>query len=117
MRYMLLIYGEEPAVEPSKEEMDAEMARWWAYDSAVKEAGVYVGGEALQPSQTATSVRVKDDERIVTDGPFAETREVLGGYYLIDVPDLDTALDWAARCPGATLGTMEVRPVMEIDPA
>lgn len=114
MRYMLLIYGEEPATEPSQEEMDAVMAQWWAYDSAVKETGFYGGGEALQPSQTATTVRVKGDERIVTDGPFAETREVLGGYYLIDVPDLDTALDWAARCPGAKMGSVEVRPIMEL---
>lgn len=115
MRYMLLIYSEEATSEPSKEELDAVMAEWWAYDSAVREAGVHVAGDALQASQTATSVRVKGDERIVTDGPYAETREVLGGYYLIDVPDLDTALDWAARCPGAKQGTMEVRPVMEFD--
>ena len=70
----------------------------------------------MQPSQTATTVRLKAGERVVTDGPFAETREVLGGFYLIDVPDLDTALDWAARCPGATYGSMEVRPIMEIEP-
>ncbi|HSI92760.1 MAG TPA: YciI family protein [Jiangellaceae bacterium] len=115
MRYMLLIYGEEPTAQPSQEELDAEMAEWWAYDTAVKESGVYIGGDALQPSQTATTVRVKGEERLVTDGPFAETREVLGGFYVIDVPDLDTALDWAAKCPAATYGSMEVRPVMEFD--
>lgn len=74
-----------------------------------------MGGEALQPSQTATTVRLKDGERVVTDGPFAETREVLGGFYMIDVSDLDTALDWAARCPGAKYGSMEIRPIMEFD--
>lgn len=117
MRYVLLIYGEEPTTEPSKEEIDTVMAAYWAYDSAVKESGVFVAGEALQPSPSATTVRLKGDERIVTDGPFAETREVLGGYYVVDVPDLDTALDWAARCPGAKYGSMEVRPVMEFDSA
>jgi len=115
MRYLMLIYGEEPASPPSPEETDAEMAQWWAYDTAMKEAGVFVAGDALQPTQTATTVRVKGDERVVTDGPFAETREVLGGYYLIDVPDLDTALEWAARCPGTRYGSTEVRPIMEFD--
>jgi hypothetical protein len=112
---MLLIYSEEPATPPSQEETDAVMAEWWAYDSAIREAGVHLAGDALQPSQTATTVRLKGDERVVTDGPFAETREVLGGYYLVDVPDLDTALDWAAKCPGAKYGSMEVRPVVEFD--
>ena len=115
MRYVLLIYSEEQTSQPPQEEMDAIMKVWWDYDTAIKDSGVYIAGEALQSSQTATSVRVKGDERVVTDGPFAETREVLGGFYLIDVPDLDTALDWAARCPGATGGTMEVRPVMAFD--
>ncbi len=115
MRYMLLIYGEEPVAPPSQEEIDAVMAEWFAYDAAIKESGFYLAGDALQPSQTATTVRLKGDERVVTDGPFAETREVLGGYYLIDAPDLDTALDWAAKSPGAKYGSMEVRPVMEFD--
>lgn len=113
MRYMLLIYNDVPTSPPSQAEQDAVMAAWWAYDTAVKESGVHVSGEALQPTQTATTVRVKGEERIVTDGPFAETREVLGGYYLIDVPDLDTALDWAAKSPGAKYGSMEVRPVVD----
>ncbi len=115
MRYVLLIYGEEPTSEPSQEQTDAVMAEWWEYDTAIKDSGVHVASDALQPSSTATTVRVKGDERIVTDGPFAETREVLGGFYVIDVPDLDTALGWAARCPGAKSGSMEVRPVMEFD--
>lgn len=115
MRYVLLIYSEEATTPPSQEEIDAVMAEWWQYDTAIKESGVHLDGAALQPTQTATTVRLKGDERVVTDGPFAETREVLGGYYLIDVPDLDTALDWAAKCPGAKYGSMEVRPVMEFD--
>lgn len=115
MRYMLLFYDEEPTTPPSQAEMDAEMAKWYTYDSAVREAGIFVSSEALQPSQTATTLRLKGEERIVTDGPYAETREVLGGYYVVDVPDLDTALDWAARCPAASHGSMEVRPVMVFD--
>jgi len=116
MRYLLLIYSEEPTAPPAQDEIDASMAEWYAYDQAIKDSSVHLAGEALQPSQSATTVRLKGDERVVTDGPFAETREVLGGFYLIDVPDLDTALDWAARCPGAKYGSMEVRPVMEFDP-
>lgn len=117
MRYMLLLCGEEPTSPPAQAELDAEMAEWWSYDTAMKDAGVVVSGEALQPSPTATTVRVKGDERLVTDGPFAETREVLGGYYVIDVPDLDTALDWAAKCPAAKNGSVEIRPVMVFDSA
>ncbi len=115
MQYLLLIYSEEPTAPPAQDEIDASMAEWYAYDQAIKDSGVHLAGEALQASQTATTVRLKDSERVVTDGPFAETREVLGGFYLIDVPDLDTALDWAARCPGAKYGSMEVRPVMEFE--
>jgi len=115
MQYLLLIYGEEANTPQTQEEIDASMAEWGAYTEAVRAAGIYLAGEALQPSQTATTVRVKEGERIVTDGPFAETREVLGGYYLIDVPDLDGALDWAAKCPGAKYGSMEVRPIMEFE--
>jgi hypothetical protein len=116
MRYLLLIYGEEPTQEPPAAEVEKVMGEWYAYDAAIRSAGVHLAGEALQPSHTATTLRLKDGERVVTDGPFAETREVLGGYYLIDVPDLDTALDWAARCPGARFGSMEVRPIMELGP-
>ena len=115
MRYMLLIYGEESTAAPDPAETERVMNEYWAYESAVAEAGVKQASDALQPSSTATTVRVKDGERVVTDGPFAETREVLGGYYLIDVPDLDAALDWAARCPGAKYGSIEVRPIMEFD--
>jgi hypothetical protein len=116
MQYLLLIYSEEATAPPAQDEIDASMAEWSAYDQAIRAAGVSSVGEGLHPSQAATTLRLKDGERVVTDGPFAETREVLGGFYLIDVPDLDTALDWAARCPGAKYGSIELRPVMEFDP-
>ena len=115
MRYVLLIYGEESTGAPDPAVVEQVMNEYWAYEQAVGEARVKQAGEALQPASTATTVRLKDGERVVTDGPFAETREVLGGFYLIDVPDLDAALDWAARCPGAKYGSIEVRPVMEFD--
>ena len=119
MKYMLLIYGPEPAEPPTEEAIQAELDSYWAYEEAVIDAGVKLGSEALQGTETATTVSVKgggDGERVVTDGPFAETREILGGYYLLDVPDLDAALDWAARCPGAwNGGKVEVRPIMEFE--
>lgn len=87
---------------------------WMAYDRQVKDAGIWVSGESLADLVTATTVRVaRDGKRTVTDGPYAETREVLGGFYVIDVPHLDAALDWAARCPGARDGSVVVRPVAE----
>lgn len=114
MKYMLLIYG--PAT-PAADEGCTPVAfeEWVLYDKAVNEAGIQVSGHALQDLTTSTTVRVgPDGERTVTDGPFAETREVLGGYYVIDVPNLDVALDWAARCPGARAGSIEVRPIDEL---
>jgi hypothetical protein len=94
---------------------DCTVEDWNAYDKEVKDAGIFVSGESLADLVTATTVRVESDgQRVVTDGPFAETREVLGGFYVIDVPDLDAALDWAARCPGARGdGSVVVRPVAE----
>jgi hypothetical protein len=115
MRYMLLIYSEEQAGAPDPVEGEKVMNEYWAYSQAVTEAGVVQASDALQETATATTVRVRDGERVITDGPFAETREILGGFYLIDVPDLDAALDWAARCPGARYGSVEVRPIMEFD--
>jgi hypothetical protein len=114
--YMLLIYTPkegEGALSP--EEAQAEHPKWFAYTQALQEAGVMVAGDALQPVETATSVRIQDGETVVSDGPFAETKEVLGGYYIIDVPDLDEALKWAARMPSAPRGPVEVRPVMVFD--
>jgi hypothetical protein len=90
---------------------------WMLFDKALKEAGVHVGGNALADFTTAAAVRVTGDgERIVTDGPFAESREVLGGYFVLDVPDFDVALDWAARCPGARDGgSIVVRPLADFE--
>ncbi|HEX2314366.1 MAG TPA: YciI family protein [Thermomonospora sp.] len=109
---MLMIMAD--AVDESGQAAGCEVGDWMAYDKEVKEAGIFVSGESLADLVTATAVRVgPDDRRTVTDGPFAETREVLGGFYVIDVPDLDAALDWAARCPGARDGSVVVRPVAE----
>ena len=108
MRYMLLIYGEEAGAQA---EAMQEMGPWIAYSQWLSEAGLNLGGEPLELTSTATTVRVRDGRTTLTDGPFAETKEALGGYYLIEAPDLDTALDDAARCPGALYGSIEVRPL------
>jgi hypothetical protein len=117
VKYMLLIYGSQDVQPQTPEAIQQVMDEYWAYEKAVADAGVRIASDALQGVETATTVEVRDDgDRVVTDGPFAETREVLGGYYLLDVPDLDAALDWAARCPGAQHGSrIEVRPVMEFE--
>jgi hypothetical protein len=112
---MLLIYT-PPLTAPADELCTPVLVEdWLAFDKAVHEAGIGVSSASMQDFTTATTVRVgRAGERTVTDGPFAETREVLGGVYVIDVPDLDVALDWAARCPGSHGGgTVEVRPVAE----
>lgn len=116
MKYMLLLRS-DPADEPTPndEAFGSYMGEWAAYSEALIEAGAMVTGEALQGDDTASTVRVRDGERIVTDGPFIESKEVIGGYYVIDVADLDEALDWAARIPNSHFGTIEVRPVMEFD--
>jgi hypothetical protein len=113
MQYMLLIHSPEmaPDAAPSPEGRKM-MEAYFAYTNALKEAGVLVAGDALHPASTGTVVRVRDGKTQVLDGPYAEAKEQLGGYYLIDVPDLDKALEWAARCPGAGMGAMEVRPVV-----
>jgi hypothetical protein len=110
MQYLLLIYipTEAPA-EPATHD------QWMDYSRQLAASGAMVAGDALQGVDTATTVRVRDDQTLVTDGPFAETKELLGGYYLIDVPDLDSALGWAARIPIVGYGSVEVRPVMSFD--
>ena len=110
MQYLLLIYEDEKRwAKPSQAEFDAEMAGYHAFG---QEFGASIkGGNALQATMTAKTVRVRNGSSMVTDGPFAETKEQLGGYYLIDVPDQDAALSWAAQCPAARYGTVEVRPV------
>ena len=116
MRYLMLIYGGEAAMEnATQEERDASMAEWFTYTRQMGEAGVMVAGDGLMPTRTATSVRIRDGKDLVTDGPFAETKETLGGYYLMEVPSVDEAIAWAKRCPGAAYGTIELRPVMVYD--
>jgi hypothetical protein len=111
MEYLLLIYeGEKRWEGLSKPEIDKEMGDYRAFGEEF--AGTIKGGNALQPTSTATTVRVRDGKRLTTDGPFAETKEQLGGYYLIDAPDLDAAIAVAAKIPGARSGSIEVRPIM-----
>jgi hypothetical protein len=112
------MYGDEAAYgRLSEDEIQADMQRWFDYTEEMRQAGVMQAGEALQPVATATSVRAGGDggEPLVTDGPFAETREQLGGYYVLDVPDLDEAIKWAGKSPGLPFGTMELRPIMEFE--
>jgi len=116
MRYLLLIYGDESTYgESSEADREATMKLWWEYDAAIRAAGASAAGEALEPTSTATSVRDDDGTALVTDGPFAETREQLGGYYMLDVENLDEAIRWAHRCPASKYGTVELRPILELD--
>ena len=112
MKYLLLIYGNEAAMlGADKNSVEQMMAAYGAYYEAMKKAGVIVSGERLRPTGDATTVRAANGKTQVLNGPYAETKEQLGGYYLIDAPDLDAALAWAARCPGAQFGSIEVRPI------
>ena len=111
-QYMLLIYQPSDRT-PTPEEMAAEMPRWTEYTEGLQAAGIMRAGDALHGAETATSVRVRDGETQITDGPFAETKETLAGYYVIEVADLDTALGHAARMPNIAYGTVEVRPVVD----
>lgn len=108
MKYMLLIYENDAE---RVEHMDERMPNCSAYAEAMKKAGIYVVGERLRGSGASTSVRVANGKTQVVDGPYVEAKEQLGGFHIIDVPDLDTALAWAARCPSAGRGAVEVRPV------
>jgi hypothetical protein len=113
MQYMLLIYGDESGrAKASKTDREQMFAAYGAYTEALKKAGAMKHGDPLQSSSTASTVQVKDGKTKVLNGPYAESKEQLAGYYVIDVKDLDAALSWAAKCPGAQYGTMEVRPVM-----
>jgi hypothetical protein len=112
MQYLLMLYAEEAGWSKlTKAEQEQGMAAYMAYSEALKKAGVYAGSNRLQPISSATTVRVSNGKSQVLDGPYVDAKEQLGGYYLIDVPDLDAALSWAARCPGASHGVIEVRPV------
>jgi len=111
MQYLLLIYNNESAAKPSPAEMATIMKDYGAFTQSIQQSGHYKGGNPLQPVATATSVRVRDGKTLLTDGPFAETVEQLGGYYLIEAANLDDATAIAARIPGARWGTIEVRPI------
>jgi hypothetical protein len=112
MKYTILLYETEADFKARRAEPKDE--KYWgayrAYTQALQQAGVMTGGAGLQPANTATVVRQHNGKRQVQDGPYAEVKEQLGGYYVIEVPDLDAALEWAARCPAASTGAVEVRP-------
>lgn len=112
MQYMLLIHVDEAAMAAAPADKAYEMAApYMAYNEALIKAGAMVGGERLTPSATGNVIRVRGDRTEVLDGPFAATKEQLGGYYIIEAPDLDAAIAWAARCPGASTGSVEVRQI------
>jgi hypothetical protein len=112
MKYLLLIYGNEAGMQSaSKAVVEQMVGAYGAYTEAMRKAGILVASERLKPTNSASTVRVADGKTQVLDGPYAETKEQLGGFYMIDVPDLDAALSWAARCPGAGHGAIEVRPI------
>ncbi|HUH08165.1 MAG TPA: YciI family protein [Egibacteraceae bacterium] len=116
MRYLLLIYTTETGgdLDPSDPAVQEEMEAYGKFTADLQGSGAMLAGEALHPTSTATSVQVRDGETVTTDGPFAETKEALGGFYMVEAADLDEAIGWAARIPGARRGTIEVRPIMEI---
>ena len=116
MKYLCLIYDEEKKLEQMpKSEGEAFMGEYFGFTEGIKKSGHYLGGNALKPVQTATTVRVRNGKVSTTDGPFAETQEQLGGYYLIEAKDLNDALQVAAKIPSARIGSVEVRPIMEFN--
>jgi hypothetical protein len=119
VRYLLLIYDEESAgtqtvPPPSEEDVSKVMGDYNAFTTELRDRGVYEGGEALQPVASASTVRLRDGQAMITDGPFMETKEALGGFYLLNCRDLDEALEFAAKCPGAQVGSIEIRPIWEV---
>jgi hypothetical protein len=116
MQYALLIYAsEQDWANQTEEEGQAQFQEYMAFTKDIVDRGLYKGGEALQPTATATSVRVRDGETLTTDGPFAETKEQLGGFYVVEAKDLDEAIEIATKIPDVRRGSIEVRPVMEVD--
>ena len=116
MKYLCLIYDEEKKMAAmAKTEADAFLGEYYVFTEGIRQNGQYLGGNALQPVHTATTVRVRNGKLSTTDGPFAETKEQLGGYYLIEAADLNDAVQVAARIPSARIGSIEVRPIMEFD--
>ncbi|HEY9427611.1 MAG TPA: YciI family protein [Gemmatimonadaceae bacterium] len=118
MKYLCLIYDDE-TIWPSmpREQADAIMGEYYNFTNDIQKSGHYLGGNALQPTQTATTVRVRNGKLSSTDGPFAETKEQLGGYYLIEATDLNEAIQVAGRIPSARFGSIEIRPIQEFDQA
>ncbi|RVC78689.1 YciI family protein [Mesorhizobium sp. M4A.F.Ca.ET.022.05.2.1] len=115
MRYMLLIYANEAAMATAPSEKTYEIsAAYGAYTEALKKSGAWLAGDRLRPTQSATAVRTSDGKTNVLDGPYADTKEQLAGFYMIEAEDADAAIAWAARCPGASAGTIEVRPIWEM---
>ena len=115
MQYILLIHDDEQVwAAMSEQERGAIHGEYMAYTQRLRESGALVGGDQLQPTATATTVRVRDGETLTTDGPFAETKEQLGGYYVVEAESLDEALAWAAQIPSARIGTIEVRPLVSM---
>ncbi|MGE0444692.1 MAG: YciI family protein [Vicinamibacterales bacterium] len=118
MKYLCLIYDEEAKLSAmSEQELGALMAEYGAFTEEIRKSGHFIAGHELQPTQTATTVRLRGGRLSTTDGPFAETKEQLGGYYLIEALDLNEALQVASRIPSARIGSIEVRPVVESRPA
>ena len=113
MQYLLLIHDDEATRSSlSDGERNAMFAEYGAFSQALREAGAYIDGNQLQPTATATTVRVRGGQQVVTDGPFAETKEALGGYYVIEAESIDEAIEWAAKVPSARFGTIELRPLV-----
>ena len=113
MHYMLLIYGDESVwANLSPDQISAEMGAYFAYSEELAKAGVLVGGDELHPAATAKTISITDGKQKVVDGPFAETKEALGGYYMVNVESIEDALKWASKCPGARFGRIEVRPIV-----
>jgi hypothetical protein len=112
MLFALLIYESPEAFESRKGDgADAYTGAWRAYHKAIVEAGVFVGGDPLEVPETGTTIKIREGKRGVQDGPYADTKEQLGGFTILEVPSLDAALEWAARCPAASYGAVEVRPL------
>ncbi|MDQ6433330.1 YciI family protein [Mesorhizobium sp. LHD-90] len=118
MQYLLMIYiNEAEAAKIPPERMQTMLPAYATYTDDMKKAGVWIAGDRLRPTSAATTVRMRDDKTQVLDGPYADTKEAFGGYYKIEAPDLDAAISWAARCPAANHGVVEVRPIWEMQTA
>jgi hypothetical protein len=114
MQYALLIYGQERSEDVPEDQMTAEFSAYDRFTTYLRERGAMLAGEALEPTATATTVRVVEGKTLTTDGPFAETKEALGGFYLVEAADLDEAIRFAAMIPGATHGSIEIRPIFAV---